>query len=52
MSLNAVLIAVVAGVLTFILSSPDVLNPLIITNILLGLIVGKLIDQKGNKSKS
>ncbi|WP_166786838.1 hypothetical protein [Jeotgalibacillus salarius] len=47
MSLNAILFALVAGVLTFILmNSVDPVNPILITNILLGLIVGLLIDKK------
>jgi|GEM_PF-4589459 len=47
MSYNAILFAVVAGVLTFILMNTlNPINPILITNILLGLIVGILIDRK------
>jgi uncharacterized membrane protein len=47
MSNNAILFAVVAGVLTFILMvTMNTINPILITNILLGLIVGLLIDRK------
>lgn len=43
-SYNAILFALVAGVLSFILM--DSINPILITNILLGAIVGILIDKK------
>ena len=47
MSYNAILFAVVAGVLTFMLMNTlNPINPILITNILLGLIVGILIDRK------
>ncbi|GAA0440868.1 hypothetical protein GCM10008983_17450 [Lentibacillus halophilus] len=47
MSYNAFLFAIIAGVLTFILMNAlHPINPIIITNILLGLIVGTLIDNK------
>lgn len=47
MSYNSILFAVVAGILTFILMSTlEAINPILITNILLGLIVGLLIDKK------
>ncbi|MBS4175551.1 hypothetical protein [Bacillus sp. FJAT-49736] len=45
MSYNAVLIAIVAGVFTYIIMSTPI-NPILITNILLGLIAGLLIDRK------
>lgn len=47
MSYNAILFALVAGVLSFILIfATDSINPILITNILLGAIVGILIDKK------
>ncbi|MFB1082520.1 hypothetical protein [Jeotgalibacillus sp. JSM ZJ347] len=47
MSLNAILFAFVAGILTFILiNSVEPVNPILITNILLGLIAGLLIDKR------
>lgn len=47
MSYNTILFALVAGVLSFILIfSIDSINPILITNILLGAIVGILIDKK------
>lgn len=47
MSYNAILFAVVAGVLTFtLMNTLNPINPILITNILLGLIVGILIDRK------
>ncbi len=47
MSYNALLFATVAGVLTFILmNAHSPINPLLITNILLGLIVGIMLDKK------
>nr|WP_198044614.1 hypothetical protein [Lysinibacillus timonensis] len=46
MSNNAILFAVVAGVLTFIMDVREPLNPILITNILLGIIAGQLIDRK------
>ncbi|HWL23348.1 MAG TPA: hypothetical protein VNR38_06300 [Ureibacillus sp.] len=47
MSYNAILFAIVAGVLTFILmSTVEATNPILITNILLGIIVGLLIDKR------
>ena len=44
MSWNAILFAVIAGVLSFIFVSG--ISVLMITNILLGLIAGKLLDKK------
>lgn len=47
LSYNAILFAVIAGVLTFILMvSLEPVNPLLVTNILLGAIIGILIDKK------
>lgn len=47
MSFNALLFAVIAGILTFILMNTiHPINPILITNILLGLIVGQLMDRK------
>ncbi|GGG26420.1 hypothetical protein GCM10007425_21270 [Lysinibacillus alkalisoli] len=47
MSYNAILFACVAGVLSFILMvAINSINPILLTNILLGAIVGTLIDQK------
>ncbi|SOC15697.1 hypothetical protein SAMN05880501_108129 [Ureibacillus xyleni] len=50
MSYNALLFAAGAGILTFILiNTINPINPILITNILLGLIVGILIDIRGAK---
>lgn len=47
MSFNGILFAVVAGFLTFIMGEPtNPINPFLITNILLGLIAGQLIDKR------
>jgi len=47
MSYNALLFATIVGVLTFILMNAlSPINPLLITNILLGLIAGIMIDKK------
>jgi phosphate starvation-inducible membrane PsiE len=47
MSYNAILFAGIAGILTFILmNAMNPINPILITNILLGLIVGLLLDRK------
>ncbi|WP_202078856.1 hypothetical protein [Caldalkalibacillus salinus] len=47
MSSNAFLLGLVAGVLTFILMNAlDSINPILITNILLGIIVGLLVDRQ------
>ncbi|WP_156809588.1 hypothetical protein [Gracilibacillus halophilus] len=47
MSYNAFLFAIIAGVLTFIfMSAHNPIDPILVTNILLGLIVGILIDKK------
>ncbi|WP_255433951.1 hypothetical protein [Ammoniphilus sp. CFH 90114] len=42
MSANALLIAFVSGVLTYIIAGE--MHPLLITNVLLGLIAGKMTD--------
>lgn len=44
MSLNVLLFGVVAGMLTFLIEGET--SPLLITNILLGFIIGKLTDKK------
>lgn len=44
MSLNAILFGTVAGILSFIFVGE--LSELFITNVLLGLIAGKLMDKK------
>ncbi len=44
MSINGILIGAVGGILTFIIAGEA--TPLIITNIFLGFIVGKLTDKK------
>lgn len=47
MSYNAILFASVAGILSFILiAAIDSIHPILITNILLGAIVGILTDKK------
>ncbi|MDQ0342504.1 hypothetical protein ACFFF5_07495 [Lederbergia wuyishanensis] len=42
MTINSIIFAAIAGVLTFIFA--DGLSGLLITNVLLGLIAGKLLD--------
>ncbi|QQP10509.1 hypothetical protein FJQ98_14615 [Lysinibacillus agricola] len=49
MSLNALLLGVVAGVLTFIVAGE--ITPLIITNTFLGFITGKLTDKNNQDRK-
>jgi hypothetical protein len=47
MSVNALLFAVIAGILTFILMNTlNPMNPIVVTNILLGLIAGQLMERK------
>ncbi|WP_153732195.1 hypothetical protein [Sporosarcina obsidiansis] len=47
MSSNSVLFAIIAGILTFIsMVSLEPISPLLVTNILLGAIIGLLIDKK------
>ncbi|MET3683341.1 hypothetical protein ABID56_001436 [Alkalibacillus flavidus] len=48
MSYNTWLMALIGGVLTFVFAGQ--VNPLIITNVLLGGIVGLLLDMKHEKS--
>lgn len=50
MSYNAILCAIIAGFLTFISNSGEPLNPILITNIFLGLIAGLLIDRNQKHS--
>lgn len=51
MSFNALLFAAVAGILTFIFihSVPSV-NPILLTNILLGFIAGLLVDRRKSRN--